>query len=46
MSQENVEIVRRRFDAWNAGDVDGSETCTTQTPSTRASRDGPSPALL
>jgi ketosteroid isomerase-like protein len=22
MSQENVEIVRRQFEAWNAGDMD------------------------
>ena len=34
MSQENVEIVRAAFEAWNAGDMDAvRETCTTPTSS-------------
>ena len=27
MSQENVEIVRARFEAWNAGDMDAFVSC-------------------
>ena len=33
MSQENVEIVRAGFEAWNAGDMDAFVSCTTPTSS-------------
>jgi ketosteroid isomerase-like protein len=29
MSEENVEVVRRSFDAWNEGDVDAVRRCYT-----------------
>ena len=31
MSQENVEIVRASFEAWNAGDMDACVSCSTPT---------------
>ena len=38
MSQENVEIVRRAFEAWNAGDMDAFVSCTTPTSIMRIPR--------
>jgi hypothetical protein len=34
MSEENVEIVRRYYDAWNAGGLDAARAFWTQTDST------------
>ena len=35
MSQENVDVVRRGFEAWNAGDVDALRELYDPTPTWR-----------
>jgi ketosteroid isomerase-like protein len=43
MSQENVEIVRANFEAWNAGDMDALREMYDPTVIVRATEDWPEP---
>src|SRR5207245_2706561 len=43
MSQENVEIVRALFDAWNAGNMDAVRECYDRDVILRVPRDWPEP---